>query len=218
MAKPIKIAIADDHSLFRKGLMALMNDFEGFEVIFEAENGHDLIKKLKSELPDLILMDLMMPGMDGIEATKQIVNSFPSVKIIILSMHDDEKYIIHLIEVGAVGYLLKNAPPEEVEAAIRSAYDKGHFFNDHTSQVMMEHLKTKRKAPKNVKLSIEISKREQDVLLLICQEMTTVEMADHLCISTRTVEWHRQNLLDKIGAKNTAGLVIFAIKNGLFQT
>lgn len=213
----IKVAIADDHALFRKGLISLMHDFDDLEIVFEAEDGKDLMGKLKQAAPDVILMDLEMPHMDGIEATKKIIKEYPDVKIIILSMHDEEKYIIHLIEAGASGYLLKSAPPEEVEGAIKSVVDKGHFLNDHTSKVMMDHLKFKHQSPKNVKLGVDISKREKDVLQLICHEMTTPEIADHLCISTRTVEWHRQNLLDKTGAKNTAGLVVFAIKHELFD-
>ena len=217
MTHTIKIAIADDHALFRKGLIALISDFGGIEVLFEAENGKALIEQLKEHQPDIVLMDLVMPEMDGIEATKHIEEHFPSVKVIVLSMHDEEKYIIHLIESGAAGYLLKNAPPDEVEAAIHAVYTKGHFLNDYTSQMMITHLKNKHQAPQNVSLKINISKREMDVLQLICQEMTTPEIADHLCISTRTVEWHRQNLLEKTGVKNIAGLVVFAIKNDLFQ-
>lgn len=216
---PVRVAIADDHVLFRKGLITILELDDDLEVIYDADNGEELIKKLEAQVPEVILMDLKMPVMDGMEATKLIKAKYPEVKILILSMYDEEKFIIHCLELGANGYLLKNTDPDEVVKAIHTVVEKDFYFNNHISTVMLKGLnqKTRAKGKPQFDNSVELTKREREILELICKELTTPEMAEKLFISNRTVEGHRKNLLEKTGAKNTAGLVVFALKNELVE-
>ncbi|EAY24623.1 response regulator transcription factor [Microscilla marina] len=216
---PVKVAIADDHVLFRKGLVTILELDDNIEVVYGADNGKELIDKVDAQPPDVILMDLKMPVMDGMEATKIIKAKYPEVKVLVLSMYDEEKFIIHCLELGANGYLLKNTDPDELVHAIGTVMAKDFYFNNHISTVMLKGLNQKKRAKGKPQFenSIELTKREQEVLELICKELTTPEMAEKLFISNRTVEGHRKNLLEKTGAKNTAGLVVFALKNELVE-
>lgn len=213
--KKTNIVVTDDHKLFRKGIMALLSDFDFIGEINEAGNGAELISLLESmnQIPDIILLDLRMPEMDGFEAQKRISELYPEIKIIILTMEDDEQFILHLIHEGVNGYLFKNADPEEMELALKNVLEKGFYFSDSISNLIISNLVNQPKS-KNTLLS-EISKREKQVLELICKEFTANEIAEKLNLSVRTVEGYRRNLLEKTGAKNMAGLVVFAIKNNL---
>lgn len=214
----MRIALADDHTLFRKGMQKLIDELPGKQVVYDAANGAELLQWLDatSDKPDVILMDLNMPKMNGIEATRIIHNKYPDIKIIVLTVYDEEQFIVRLVECGADGYLFKNAEIAEVEKAIHDVISNGFYFND-------KMLNAIRKGPalknKNISFNskVNLTRREQEILKLICNELTATEIADKLFISTRTVDGHRQNLLDKIGARNTAGLVIYAIKNKLLD-
>jgi DNA-binding NarL/FixJ family response regulator len=216
--KSISIAIADDQMLFRKGMTAIVNSFEGMSVICEADNGHKLLGFLETttQKPDIILMDLSMPGLNGIDTMKIMHDKFPEQKAIILSIHNEDKFVIHLIELGASAYLFKNSEPEDVEKAIHGVMEKGFYFNENTMNALHKRL-TKKRMHVSVhdNIPIILSTREVEILNLICQELTANEIAEKLFISVRTVDGHRNNLLEKTGARNTAGLVIFAIKNNL---
>ncbi len=211
----INIAITDDHKLFRRGMNRMLADFDQMEVVFEAGNGVELLAELEKTKADLVLLDLQMPEMDGIETTPLLRERYPDLKIIILSMHDDDQMIAHLMELGAHGYLLKDAEPEEVEMAIRTTLLNGFYFNDRVSKAMLSSMVQKQKVKPTFSHQTELSEREIEVLKLICQELTSQEIADQLFISKRTVEGHRNRLLEKIGAKNTAGLVVYAAQNGM---
>lgn len=212
----IKLAIADDQVLFRKGLASITGDFDIVDSIVEANNGRELIELLQTFKPEVILMDLKMPEMDGIEATKIIRNEYPEIKIIVLSMYDDDKFILHLLELGANGYLLKNADPEEVEEAIEAVVKGGYYFNDYVTKVMHNGLFSKKEKIKpSLNSKVNLTPREMEVLELICKEYTNAEIAEQLFLSARTIEGYRNKLLDKLGSRNTAGLVAFAIKNKL---
>lgn len=214
----IKLGIVDDQILFLKGLKMLVNNFKDIELVLEAFNGNDLLNALKDCQPDVLLMDLKMPGMDGIEATRKVRELYPDIKIILLSMHNDEQLIAHLMKIGANGYLVKNEQPAIVEAAIHTVMEKGFYFNDYVSKAMMSSMqKANRKFNPEASLHdrVDFTKRELEVLNLICKEHTTTEVAKQLFISQRTVETHRKNLLEKSGVRNMAGLVVFAMKNGL---
>ena len=214
----IKLGIVDDQVLFLKGLKMLVSNFKNVELVLEALNGNDLLLALKDCQPDVLLMDLKMPGMDGIEATEKVKADYPDIKIILLSMHNDEQLIAHLMKIGANGYLIKNEQPAIVEAAIHAVMEKGYYFNDYVSKAMMTSMQKNSRTfdPKSsLHEQIDFTQRELEVLQLICQEHTTAEIAKLLFISHRTVESHRKNLLEKSGVRNMAGLVIFAMKNGL---
>jgi DNA-binding NarL/FixJ family response regulator len=216
--KTITIAIADDQMLFRRGMAAIINSFEGMIVVCETDNGRKLLTFLETatQKTDVILMDLSMPELNGIDTMKIMHEKYPEQKVIILSIHNEEKFVVHLIELGANAYLFKNAEPEDVENAIRGVVEKGFYFSESlmaTFQKRLSNKKTHVSVHDNIPIVLTV--REVEVLNLICQELTAQEIAEKLFISVRTVDGHRNNLLEKTGARNTAGLVIFAIKNNL---
>jgi len=213
----IKIVVADDHKLFRKGIIALLEDFDFIGQINEASNGLELIELLEKmgNRPDVILLDLRMPVMDGVEAQQRIRKLYPDIKVIIVTMEDDEQFILHLINEGVNGYLLKNADPDEVELAIQKVVEKGFYFSEDISKLVMKGLVGKDKH--DMSIVLDLNEREVEILKLICKEFTAAEIADKLNLSVRTIEGYRQKLLDKSGAKNMAGLVVFAIKHNLFH-
>ncbi len=213
----LTIVIADDHNLFRKGIAALLSDFDFIDDIFEAANGLELLSVLETldPLPDVILLDLKMPVMDGVEAHEKIRELYPDLKVIILSMEDDQQYILHLINEGVNGYLLKNAEPEEMELAIKRVMEQGFYFSDDISKMVMKSVVNRTKNKNQQK--VVLTEREQQVLELICKEHTAHEIGDKLALSSRTIEGYRTNLLEKTGAKNMAGLVVFAMKHNLVK-
>lgn len=212
----LDIIIADDHRLFRKGLVSLLTDFEIIDSIREAGNGKEVIKLMRKSKADIILMDLNMPVMDGIEASKNIIRRYPNTKILVLTMHEDKKFIAHLLEIGVHGYLLKNAEPEEVEEAILMVYEKDFHYNRLVTEVLREGFIGKAGIKPSFVKPIDLTTREVDILSLICKEFTNKEIADRLSLSKRTVEKIRSNLLEKIDAKNTVGLVRYALQNNIY--
>jgi DNA-binding NarL/FixJ family response regulator len=213
----IKLALVDDHKLFRSGIAALLSPMDDFEIVSESGNGAEFIESISSQTPEIVLMDLEMPEMDGMQTTAYLKQHFPEIKVIVLSMHNEEKFIVHLMEIGARGYLLKNSEPEDIVSAILSVHETGYFFSEMVSRVMLHGLVKKEKVKPSFKPNIELSDRELDVVKLICKELTTAEIGEKLFISPRTVEGHRNNAMLKTGVRNTAGLVVYAMKNGLFE-
>lgn len=211
----INIAIAEDQLLFRKGIVALLNGIEDFTITIEAQNGQELIDMLEkaAEPVNIALIDINMPLLNGIETLKQMRSKFQAVKNIILTVHEEDKFIYKLIEEGANAYLPKNATPEEVEKAIRAVHTNDYYFNEKTIEVMRKGVKRQGYAS----ITEDITEREKEILLHICYELTSAEIAEKLFISESTVNGHRNNLLAKTGARNTAGLVLYAIKKGLFD-
>ena len=210
----IKLALVDDHNLFRQGIKLLIQSMPDVELVIEASNGKEFIDALGEVTPDVLLLDLDMPVMNGIDTAKEIRKRGLDIGIIILTMYDDEQMIAHLMELGANGYLLKDTDEEELNKAIRSVNETQFYFNDFVSKALLTGVRNKRKAEPKIGTQIELTRRESEVLQLICEELTTQEMADKLFLSPRTVEGHRQNLIEKLGVKNTAGLIIRAIKLG----
>lgn len=213
----IRYGIADDHAIFRQGVVTILSPYEEFKLVLEAENGEDLIKNLQKCRPDVILLDLKMPVMDGIESIKEIRKTDSEVKIIILSMFDEEKYIWHLMELGANGYLLKNAKPTEIRIAINTAYTTGYYFNDMVNKALLKKLVIKSHIKPDFSSSVNLTEREIQVLKLICEEHTAQEISKMIFLSPRTIEGIRTKLLEKIGVKNTAGLVMYAVKNKIVE-
>lgn len=211
----IKIAIADDYKIYRDGLKVGLSADAQLEVMLEADNGEDLLKGLENGQPDVILMDLKMPLMDGMEATKLVRKKYPAVKVLVVSMYDDDKFIIHLMENGANGYLLKNAEPEEIRRSIYAVQENGYYFNDVVNKALLKKLVLKNNLKPSFNKNIDLSEREQEVLKLICEEKTAAEIGKEIFLSPRSVEGIRQRLIEKIGVRNTAGLVMFAVKNGI---
>ena len=210
----ITIVVTDDHKLFRKGIHALLEDFSFTGDIYEAGNGKDLLELLKQlqSPPDIILLDIQMPVMDGMEAHKKIRELYPQQKVIVLTMEDDEHFMLHMIAEGVNGYLLKNAEPDELEAALKKVMKNDYYFPSNMSQLV---LKSAQKRSLAFERMPEFSVREIEVLELICQEYTASEIAEKLELSVRTIEGYRRNLLEKSGSRNVAGLIVFALKNKL---
>ncbi len=213
----ILIAIADDEALFRRGMRLILEDYSGLKVIIEAENGQHLLDCIRAsdELPDVLLLDLKMPVMGGIEAAEIIRREFPSILIVVISSHFSKAFIINMIEIGASAYLGKNTAPDEVVETIRMVREKGFYYNTEVMGIIRENIMSPMQTRANREQIIDITNREKEVLQLICEECTTQEIADRLFISVRTVDGHRNNLLSKLGCRNTAGLVVYALQNGL---
>lgn len=210
----IKIIIADDHQLFIEGIQSLIQSIKHMEVVAEVANGKELLEKLETTSCDIILMDINMPEMDGIEATKQVRSAYPDIKVLMLTMFSNKEYIEKLLRVGAHGYILKNTGMEELREAIETLVEGNSYFSKEVMERIMEGLQKKKLAEKNTHL-IELTEREIEVLKLIVQECTTAEIAEKLFISTHTVETHRKNLISKLQVRNVAGLVKYALQNGL---
>ncbi len=214
----ISIAVADDHALFRRGMVSLLNNMnDDFAVVIEASNGQELIDALPLEMPNVILMDLQMPVLDGIRATEQIKKTYPHIKVIVISMHDEDQFVTRLMELGANGYLLKDADPDEVEKAIYTVVKEDYYYGAFLIKVMHNRFTQKPSKREQTKLllPVDLSDRELEILKLICEGQTTPQIADMLFISTRTVEGHRNRLMEKTGTKNVAGLVAWAVRNGV---
>jgi DNA-binding NarL/FixJ family response regulator len=209
------IAIADDQVMFRKGLISLLSEFPELKVVIEADNGKDLQEKMKRKKPDVVLLDLEMPVMDGMETMAWLKATHPGIRVIILTMHNEEPIIAHMIENGAHGFLVKNDPIETLMDAIYSVMDTGYYFDDRVSRALLQRLVLGEKVKPNFE-KVTLSERETQIIQLICQELTNREIADKLSISVRTVEGHREAILQKLKAKNTVGIVMYAIKNGLY--
>lgn len=217
MIHSIRIALTDDEALFRKGLRSLLEEAEGLDVLWEAEDGQDLLDKLSSAdpLPEVLLLDLKMPRLTGIEAAKVIREKYPDIRIVVLSTYFSKAFIVNMIEIGAGAYLAKNTDPDEVIMTIREVHQKGFYYSGPVMEVIREHVMAPHAPKPKPVFEVEITTREQEILQLICEQYTTSEIADKLFISPRTVDGHRNNLLEKLGCRNTAGLVVFAIQKQL---
>ncbi len=212
----IDILIADDHRVFREGLHSLLSNIPDIRVVGEAANGREVIAFLDKEQPDIILMDIAMGDSSGIETTRQVKKHYPEVKVLVLSMHSDSQYIVKMLEAGASGYLLKDAGSADMITAIRTVYAGDTYYSRQVSDTLIEHL-TRGSKQKPKSTGVPLTKRELQVLRLIAEEYSNPEIAERLFISIRTVDTHRRNLLEKLGAKNTAGLVKHAIRLGLIS-
>ncbi len=208
----IRLLIADDHEIFRKGLRIILNELDEVKVVGEAQNGNELFEILKHQDAELVLMDIRMPVMDGIEATKKIVEKYPHIKVIALTMFEEISYFNQMIEAGADGFLLKKTNKDELQRAITQVMQGENYFSEEFISNV-----NRSQRPASRLASIELTDREQEVLELICKGMSNAEISKYLGVSARTVDGHRAHLLEKTGAKNSPHLVMFAIKNGLIK-
>jgi DNA-binding NarL/FixJ family response regulator len=213
----IKVAIADDHKIFRKGVILSLRQYTNIKFVLEAENGEELLNGLAEAAPDVVLMDLRMPVKDGIEATKTISKDFPNIHVIVLTMYEDERFVSHLMENGANGYLLKSADPSEIKKAILEVVAKGYYLNNFVNKVLLKKSHSRTKIIPSLNSEIVISDKEREVLRLLCMEFTALEIAQKMYISPRTVEAIKDRLMDRFNVKNTAGLVFFAVENNLID-
>ncbi len=213
----IKVAIADDHKIFRKGVILSLKPYHNIQFVLEAENGEELIQGVANANPDIILMDLKMPVKDGIETTKYLNKHFPAIRILILTMYEDERFVGHLMDSGANGYLLKSTDPEEIKQAIMDVMRTGFYLNNFVNRVLIKKNYSKQKFNPSLNSEVVISDREKEVLSLVCLEYTAQEIAQKMDISARTVEAIKDRLMERFGVKNSVGLVFFAMKNSLID-
>jgi DNA-binding NarL/FixJ family response regulator len=209
----INIIIADDHKIFRESLRMILTGKKVAKVLGEASNGFELLDLLDTHKPDLILMDISMPGMDGIETTKKAIEKQPGVKVLTLSSFNDEKYYFSMVEAGATGFVLKDAGISELKNAIIEVSKGGSWFSTDLIQKVLANMNAKPKKD----TSPDLTDRELEILKLVCESLTNEQIAEKLYISIDTVKWHRGNLLSKSGCSNSAGLVIYAIKNKIIE-
>lgn len=210
----IKVIIVDDHQMFIDGIKGLIQSMPNINVVGEANNGIDLIDVLADTKADAILMDMSMPKMNGLEATKHVVKHYPDIKVLMLTMHDSRNHIEKLLKAGASGYVLKNTGIEELQTAIETVVGGKTYYSPEVTQRIMEGFQQKRKVESEYG-EVDITDREKEVLALIAQEFTTSEIAEKLFISPHTVESHRKNLISKLGVRSAAGLVKYAVQMGL---
>jgi DNA-binding NarL/FixJ family response regulator len=204
-----RIVIVDDHRILRDGIKALLKEIDNVELVGEASNGVEFLKIIKNQETDLALMDINMPQMDGIEATREALKILPTLKVIVLSMHSDIKYYDSMIQLGVHGFLLKESNYNELKKAIESVMEGNPFFSQ---ELLLNLLRAKKNAEQNL---IQLNEREKKVLTLICKGLSTNEIADTIHLSVSTIEKYRSDLLLKTDSNNSTALAVFAIKNNL---
>lgn len=215
MNKKITIVLVDDHHLFRDGIKFVLSKVSDYSIVGEASNGVEFLELLEEEVPDLVLMDIAMSEMDGIEATRKALKVYPELKVIALSSYGDEIYYKQMIEAGARGFLTKSSNVDEFEFAIKSVINGNNYFSQDLLNKIVLNIPGEKK--ESNKLTLKLTNREKDVLNLICQGLSNKEIAEKLFISPKTVDNHRTSLLSKTSSKNTASLIILAIKNDLVR-
>jgi len=218
MKTPYRIAIAEDHTILREGLRALLSSQPDFEVVGEAEDGRDAIRCVVTEKPDVILLDLSMPRMSGLEAIKEIKRQRPETKIVVLTVHKTEEYILATLEAGADGYVLKDATHSELVLAIMNALQGKRYLSPGISEKVIGGYLEGKKALKTQSTWDTLTQREREILKLIAEGNKNKEIADYLYISLKTVEKHRTNLMKKLDLHNVASLTAFAIEKGLIES
>lgn len=210
--EPVLIALVDDHRLFRSGIISLINNFDGYEVIFEAGNGLELTQKMATvtTLPDIILLDINMPVMDGLSTAQWLKKNHPTIRIIVLSMFEDAERVLAMVKIGVKGYLLKDSEPEEFEDALEKVSQGELYYPEFVTKHIIS---TYNHKPGQLKLNV----RELEFLRLAATEMTYKEIANQMCVSVRTVDGYRDNLFEKMNTKSRIGLVLYALKNKLIE-
>jgi two-component system invasion response regulator UvrY len=211
-----RIVLVDDHILLRRGLCELIRGLDRYDVLFEADNGKDFIKKLNpSLLPEVVVMDISMPEMDGYETTLWLKINHPEVKVLALSMYDNETSIIRMFKAGAKGYILKDTDPLELKEALNAVITKGFYYSEMVTGSLIHSINNLDEEDNHVKEIVNLNEREVTFLKLCCSEHTYKEIADQMCLSPRTIDGYRDALFQKLNSKTRVGLVIYAIKNGI---
>jgi DNA-binding NarL/FixJ family response regulator len=218
MEKKNKVILVDDHKLFRDGLKFVINQMDDFEVVAEASNGQDFLDTLEHQPADIVLMDISMPELDGVEATRQATAKYPGLKVLVVSMYCDEEYYYQMIQAGVMGFILKESGQSELERAIRSVMNGENYFSQKLLKDIILNMQTPGKAKKiQTEEDTKLTRRETEILKLICEGYTNAQIAEKLFISIRTVEGHKSNLISKTGVKNTISLVMYALRNNVVK-
>lgn len=215
MEKLIQLALADDHKIFRDGIRMALKNRELVRIIWEAEDGKDMMHKLKLKKPDILIMDIKMPETDGIKALQLIRKEYQDVKIIIITMYDDKETITKMMEYGANAFLSKTTDADEIYKAIVSCMNEDFYFNDLVNAAVLLKLQHKKSVRKFYPAAVRFNEKELKILKLISEDKTTEEISEDVYLSPRTVETIRQNMKTKVGAKTIAGLLMYAIRNRL---
>jgi len=215
--RPIEVLLADDHEIFRDGFGLMFKKNHEINVVGEAADGKELIAMAHDLKPDVIVTDIQMPVMDGICAARQLHHELPHIGIIALSMYNEEAQIVEMLEAGARGYLLKNAHKSEIIAAIKAVNKDQNYYCRYTTQKLAKLIAHSNFIPAPLNGKPEFTDKELSIIRLICQEQSNKEIADALGLSSRTVEWHREVIADKIHARNTAGIVVYAIRHNIYE-
>jgi DNA-binding NarL/FixJ family response regulator len=215
--EPIKVAIADDHKIFRDGIKMALSGKEYLKIIWEAEDGKDLLHKMKIKLPNVLLMDIRMPEMDGVNAIALLRKEYEEVKIIVLTMYDDQEMISKMMEMGANAYLTKTSDPEEIYNAILTCMNDDFYFNELVNKAVLMKLQHKKSVRQYYPNPVKLSEKELKILKLIAEDKTTEEISKEVYLSPRTIETIRQNMKTKVGAKTIAGLVMYGMRNKLID-
>ena len=214
-SKKIQVAVVDDHTLLRNALAKLIDSFDNFSVFFEAQNGEELKEKLRKNLiPEIILLDVNMPGMNGFETAEWLFKNHPQIRILALSMFSDENTIIRMLKLGAKGYIMKTAEPEELHLALKSVMQKNFYLSDYITGKIVGGLNKNMEQPDE---QVVLSVKEMEFLKLTCSELSYKEIAEKMFVSSRRVEDHRNALFEKLKIRSRVGLVMYAIKNGIFE-
>ncbi len=210
------VVLVDDHVLLRNGLASLIESFGNYKVLFEANNGKAFIEKLNPKaLPELVLMDINMPEMDGYETCLWLKNNYPDIKVLALSMYDNENAVIRMFKAGAKGYILKDCEPAELRAALKAVITKGFYYSEMVTGKLIHTINTLDENNSQAKNIIKLNDREITFLKLACTELTYKEIADKMFVSPRTIDGYRDDLFEKLNIKTRVGLVMYAIKNGI---
>lgn len=217
MNNTIQLVIADDHEIFRQGFLSMIKKEKNLVVIGQAKDGEELVRMVVENKPDIAFVDISMPKMDGIEATRLIIEQSPLTHVIALSMFNDDNHIVDMLEAGASGYLLKNTTLEEVLKAIDSVMKGDSYFCNDSSAKLIRLITERKKNLNKNKKEISLGEREVEIIKLMCEQLTIKEIADKLGLSPRTVETHRKALQEKTESKNSIGVVIYAIQNGIVK-
>ena len=215
--RTIRVALADDHKIFRDGIKMALKDRDYIKILWEAEDGKDMMHKLRIKSPDVLLMDIRMPEIDGVNAIKLIRKEYEDVRIIILSMYDDQEIITRMMEMGSNAYLTKTADPDEIYQAILSVMNEDFYFNDLVNTAVLLKLQHKKTVRRFYPNPIKFSDKEIRILKLISEDKTTDEISKEVFLSPRTIETIRQNMKSKVGVKTIAGLVMYAMRNKLLE-
>lgn len=214
---PVDIIIADDHEIFRDGFKVMCSKEKSINIVGEAENGEDLLEKVRKLQPDVVITDIKMPKMDGIAVTKALSKEFPHIGVIALSMFDEQDLIVEMLEAGAKGYLIKNAQKQEIFDAIRTVHNNEPYYCNQTSTKLAGMIAASRFDTRKKPEALDFSEKELQIIKLICEEHSSREIADKLFLGVRTVEGYREKIQQKMKARNMAGVVVYAIRNGIYK-